>query len=108
MPHAEIKYSNDLNLPLGAMFERIEQIINQHDPGAGACKGRAYAAANYHHSHVLVEVSLLAKPSRGAAFTAALIEDVEAGVKKLINQPCAFSLLISYSPATYVTNMHRP
>ena len=108
MPHAEIKYSDDLNLPTPQIFARIEQIINDHDPTAGACKGRAYPSAQFHHSHVVVELSLLAKPNRGADFTAALMAAIETGVKELIDQPCAFSLLLSYSPSSYVTNLHKP
>lgn len=106
MPHAELKYSGDLPIDPAAILAQIEQVILTHDSAAGACKGRAFPAAVFHHSHLLVSVALLAKPHRDAAFSAALIADLEAAVKGLIPVPCAFSLVLSYSDAFYVTNAH--
>ena len=108
MPHAEIKYSADLDLPLADLFQEIERTINAHDPSAGARKGRAYPARDFHHSHILVELSLLSKPYRGAAFTAGLMEELERRIKALVPVPCAFSMALNYSGPTYVTNMHDP
>ena len=108
MPHAEIKYSADLDLPLADLFQEIERTINAHDPSAGACKGRAFPARDFHHSHILVELSLLSKPNRGAAFTAALMDELERRIKALVPVPCAFSMALNYSGPTYVTNMHDP
>ena len=69
MPHAEMKYSSDLELDSAAILAEIEAIILRHDSGAGACKGRAYPTDEYHHSHVTVSVSLLVKPHRDDAFS---------------------------------------
>jgi hypothetical protein len=108
MPHAELKYSDDLILDAGAILAEIEATILRHDAGSGACKGRAYPASVYHHSHVLVSVAMLTKEHRNEAFTAALLEDLERVIKARIKQHCHFSLGISYSTSAYVTNLHQP
>jgi len=108
MPHADLKYSADLQIDAGLIMRRIEECINTHDAGAGACKGRAYGAEVFHHTHLLVEISLLPKPHRNAEFTIALRDDLEQVIKSCLNQPCAFSLALSYSDAFYITNRFEP
>ncbi len=107
MPHAELHYSSDLSLDPQAMLERIEAVLAEHDPNAGACKGRAYPAEIYRHTHCLVTISLLAKPHRDAAFVAALSRDLEAAIKAGISEPCFFTLDIGFSSPFYVTNRHE-
>lgn len=107
MPHAEIKYTDDLALDAPSLLAEIEQIILRHDPGSGACKGRAYPAAFFLHSHFLLSISMLEKPHRDAAFTAGLMADIEAAMKSHIHQSCYFSFGLEYSAAAYVTNEHR-
>ena len=107
MAHAELKYSADLALDSEAVLADVEAVIQRHDAGSGACKGRAYPAEVFHHSHVLLELSLLTKPHRDEAFTKALMADVEAAVKAQIGQGCYFSLSVEYSGAYYVTNCHE-
>ena len=106
MPHAELKYSDDLGLDAGAVLIAIERVLQQHDAGSGECKGRAYPAAIYHHSHCLVEIAMLTKPHRDQAFTDAVIADLERAIKAHIPKPCFFSLDIRYSGAGYITNTH--
>lgn len=107
MPHAELCYSSDLSLDPGVVLRRIEEVVQAHDAGSGACKGRAYPADVFHHTHVLARLSLLAKPHRDAAFIAALSADLEAAIKACIPEPCAFTLDISFSSQIYVTNAHE-
>lgn len=107
MPHAEIKYSEELSLDTRAILAEIEHVILQHDPASGACKGRAYPCAATHHSHFLLNISMLEKPHRDAAFTSALMRDIEAAVKTHIHQSCYFSFGLEYSAANYVTNEHQ-
>lgn len=106
MPHAELSYSADLDVDAAAILREIEAVIQRHDAASGACKGRAYPAEVFHHTHILVELSLLAKPHRDAAFTKALMQDVEEAVKAMIPQPCYFSLALTYNDGFYVTNRH--
>ena len=108
MPHAEVKYSTDLEFDVQSMLQGIEKVLNDLDPTAGNCKGRAYPAAVFHHTHILVEAHLLAKPHRNAAFTARAIEALEAEVQRHLSQPCEFSLKLIYSPSTYVTYPYQP
>lgn len=107
MPHAELRYSGDLEIDARAVLARIEEVIQAHDAGSGVCKGRAYPAQVFHHTHCLVSLSLLAKPHRDAAFTEALMADVEAAVKLMLPRSCHFSLGLEYGGAYYVTNRHE-
>ncbi|MGR3678600.1 MAG: hypothetical protein ACU0AZ_11545 [Paracoccaceae bacterium] len=107
MPHAVLSYSSDLDVDAETMLQDIEAIILTHDADAGACKGRAYPAPVYHHSHAIVEISLLNKPHRDTAFMNALSADLERGIKLHLTTACAFSLDLRFSGAHYVTNMHQ-
>ncbi|MFK7746502.1 MAG: hypothetical protein AB8B47_15720 [Roseobacter sp.] len=107
MPHAELKYSADLQIDAPALLAEIEATILRHDPQSGACKGRAYPAAKFHHTHLLVSLSLLEKPHRDAAFTTALMQELETVVKTQVQQPCYFSFGLDYSRGYYVTNSHE-
>ncbi len=104
MPHAEISYSSDLSIDAHAMLQRIEDILGQHDPESGACKGRAYPAETFLHTHILIRISMLSKPIRDAAFTARLLSDLETNLKSFLSRDCYFSLAIDYSGPTYLTN----
>lgn len=108
MPHAELKYSNDLSLNTHAILAEIEAIILRHDAEAGACKGRAYPTAEFHHSHVTVTVNLLVKPHRDEAFSAALLAELEHSISALIPVPCEFSFGLQYASPFYVTRKHTP
>lgn len=108
MPHVELKYSSDLRIDAGKMMALVEERINAHDPKAGECKGRAYPTDQFHHTHLLVEVGMLTKPHRDAAFTAAVRDDLERSIKACLSQRCYFSLGISYSDDVYITNEFVP
>ncbi|WP_299722658.1 hypothetical protein [uncultured Tateyamaria sp.] len=108
MPHAELKFSADLGIDAPAVLARIEAIIQTRDAGSGECKGRAYPAAEFHHSHLLADISLLRKSHRDAAFMRALTDDLEVAIKAMIPVACFFSLNLHFSSETYVTNRHEP
>lgn len=108
MPHAEVKHSADLEFDAEGLFRTIEETILKHDPASGECKCRAYPAARYRHTHCLVSVSMLTRPHRDAAFTRALLRDLEAEVRAHLAQPCFFSLGIAYSDDAYITTQHMP
>ncbi len=106
MPHADIKYSSDLKINAEEILQAIEETILGKDTGAGACKGRAYPADQFNHTHILVTVALLQKPHRDRAFTVSLTEELEKAIKVHIHQSCAFSLSVEYNLDTYITNQH--
>jgi len=108
MPHAELKYSSDLKIDAENILTLIEARINEHDPKAGACKGRAYPAAVFHRSHILVEISMVTKPHRDEAFTLALRDALEIAIKGCLTQRCYFSLGIRYSDVVYITTEFLP
>lgn len=104
MPHAEIKYTSDLTLDTQAMMGLIETTIGNHDSGAGAVKSRAFRLDDFRHSHVIINITVLPKAHRDAAFMNALLDDLSAGLKGLIDQACAFSLELSFNGAYYATD----
>lgn len=108
MPHAELRFSSDMEIDADDILASIEETILRHSPEAGACKGRAYPAEIFRHTHFLANVGLLSKPGRDAAFTAALIADLETEIKKRLPQRCYFSLDVRFSGHDYVTNEHVP
>lgn len=105
MPHADLKYSSDLEIDAQAVLEGIEAILQKHDPGSGDCKGRAYPAPVSHHRHLIAEISLLPKAHRNEAFMAALREDLAAFLRNTLPRPCWMSLNLSFSGANYVTEV---
>lgn len=108
MPHAELKYSSDLNLDAEALLRGVEQVILAHDAGSGQCKGRAYPTDIFNHSHCLLEVSMLTKAHRDTSFTQALLQDLKAEMGKHLKQKCFISLGIQYSDENYITSEHVP
>mgnify|MGYP003119144345 CR=1 FL=1 len=106
MPQADIKYSNDLNLDCTAILASIEETIKKHDQSSGACKGRAYKADHFHHTHIYVNLAMLPKPHRDKEFTKTLISDLEKMVKQHLTQSCHFSLNLEYTGEGYITNFH--
>ena len=105
MPHAELKYSTDLDIDAGEILTQVEAMILRHDAGSGDCKGRAYPAAASHHRHVILEVSLLAKPHRDAGFVAALKSDLAAMLAGHLPRPCWVSVNLSFSGPCYHTEL---
>ncbi|MEP3347866.1 MAG: hypothetical protein ABJN34_02540 [Litoreibacter sp.] len=104
MPHAEIKYSADMNLDTQAMMGLIETTISNHDSGAGAVKSRAYRIEDYRHTHVIINITVLPKAHRDAEFMNALLNDLSSGLKAMIDQACAFSLELHFNGAYYATD----
>jgi hypothetical protein len=103
MPHAEIKYSSDLTLDTQAMMGLIETTIANHDSGAGAVKSRAFKIDDFRHTHVIVNITVLPKAHRDADFMNALLGDLSAGLKGMVDQQCAFSLELHFNGPYYDT-----
>lgn len=106
MPHCELHYSDNLEIDAKSLLVEIERVVNEHDPSARECKGRAFPTGIYHRPHLKVTVSMLTRPYRDEAFTQALMADLESCIKAQIAQSCYFSLLVEYSSDYYVTNDH--
>lgn len=104
MPHAQIKYTADMTLDTSAMLELIQTTIANHDAGAGICKGRASRIEDYKHTHVIINVTMLPKAHRDAEFMNTLLADMSAGLRAIVDQPCAFSLEIGFNGPYYVTD----
>ena len=105
MPHLDLKYSADIALDAGEVLRGVEEIIQRHDAGSGACKGRAYPAPVFQHRHLIAEISLLPKAHRDAAFMAALRDELADYLRGHLPRPCAFSLDLRFSGEHYLTEM---
>lgn len=105
MPHLDLKYSADISLDADAVLRGVEAIIQRHDAGSGACKGRAYPAPISHHRHLIAEISLLPKSHRDAAFMTALRDELADYLRGHLPSPCAFSLDLRFSGENYLTEM---
>lgn len=109
MPQADLKYSADLDIDAVGLLAAIEETIQGHDAGSGKCKGRAYPASAFHHTHVILEVGLLAKPHRDQAYTDDLMARLERTVTGFLPGPCELALKISYNPLSqYKTQAYSP
>ena len=108
MPHAEIKYSTDLNIDAKAILAEIDKVILDYDRDAGDCKGRGYPTSHYHHSHVSVSVALLAKPHRDKEFFKGLLNTLDAHIKAMIPVPCYFSLELKPLSEFYAAGPYNP
>ena len=108
MPHAELKYSGDLNLDADAVLREIEAVIQRRDAGAGVCKGRAYPTDRFNHTHCLLTVSMLTKPHRDEAWTAELLAELKAALGVLLEQRCYLSIGIEFTGSSYITAEHLP
>ena len=107
MPHADIKYSPNLQFEPQKVFAAIEDTINARHSGAGNCKCKSYPAKNSNHTHLLIEVSMLTKPHRNHDFTNSLRDAIETAVKVHLHQRCYFSLSITFTDDLYLTNGHQ-
>ncbi|MEO9653330.1 MAG: hypothetical protein ABJ360_28740 [Roseobacter sp.] len=107
MPHAELKYSQELQIEPLVILQFIEETIHGHDTTAGECKGRAYPCEFTHHKHLYLSLSMLKKPHRDDAYTSALMAKIEKGVKGKIPESCFFSFSLEYSTNADVTNWHE-
>ena len=107
MPHADIKYSPNLQFEPQKVFAAIEDTINARHSGAGNCKCKSYPAKNSNHTHLLIEVSMLTKPHRNHDFTNSLRDAIETAVKVHLHQRCYFSLSITFTDDLYLTNEHQ-
>ena len=105
MPHAQLTYSDDIDVDAAALLREIEALILRHDPSAGDTKGRAYPAQAYHHTHFKAEIALLSKPYRDAAFTAALQSDLFELIAAFLPRPCWLSVDLVYSGQGYRTEL---
>lgn len=108
MPHAELKYSADLALDAGAVLRGVEAVIARHDAGAGVCKGRAYPAAVFHHTHCLLTVSVLPKAHRDKAWSDALLALLEAELTAHLPVRCYVSIAVEFTDERYVTTEYAP
>ncbi|CUH76139.1 hypothetical protein TRM7557_00732 [Tritonibacter multivorans] len=103
MPQAELYYSQDLALDAPALLRDIEAIIHTHDPSSGACKGRAFAVADTHHRHVLLQIALLEKAHRTPAFLQALQDKLAHRIAQGLPSPTALGVELRFLSPHYLT-----
>lgn len=108
MPNIELKYSNDLDLDASAVLASIEKVIQSHDAAAANCKGLAYPAADFHHTHVILHVEILPQPHRDAVFMDALNTDLQAAIKAHLSAACFVTSNVTFTPPASLTSRFEP
>ncbi|MEO0936615.1 MAG: hypothetical protein AAFY38_00505 [Pseudomonadota bacterium] len=103
MPHARLEYSAGLALDALRVLAAVEAVLQARDPGSGDCKGRAYPAPQSHHDSVYLEVSMLPKAHRDAAWCVALRGELVTALTPLIPRPAWLSIDLRFSGAHYFT-----
>lgn len=101
MPQADLYYSSDQTLDSARLLAEIEDTIHAFDDSSGLCKGRAHAVSTYHHSHILLRLSMLPKPHRDDNFAWELGERLAALLQGNAKAPCAVNVLIRYDLVHY-------
>jgi hypothetical protein len=108
MPHVDLKFTSDLNIDATAFLVAVEKVIHGHDSNTGECKGRAYPADEFNHTHCLLEISMLTKSYRDSAYTQDLLAKLKAEMENQIGQKCFLSLGITYTGDSYITTEFVP
>ena len=108
VPHADIKCTTDLEIDVKTLMSNIEEIILQLDPKSGVCKGRVIRIEEHHHSHLNVEIRMLASKERDLEFSNELISRVNQKAKSLMTSAALVPVTLEFSPVTYVTGFYDP
>ena len=108
MPHADIKYTSDIQIDLRTLMSDIEEIILDLDPTSGACKGRALKVDKYHHSHINIEIRLFATKNRDIDLLDELINRVDSRAKALLKKAAHVTVKLEFTPLTYLTGFYDP
>ncbi len=108
MPHADIKYTNDLEMDVKILISNIEEIILHLDPSSGACKGRVIRIDEYHHPHLNIELRMFATKERNVEFSKQLISRVDQKAKSLMKSASYVTVKLEFSPVTYLTGFMIP
>ncbi|MCF6766418.1 hypothetical protein L3V82_11595 [Thiotrichales bacterium 19S3-7] len=104
MPQVELRYSQELDLKVKDIFQKIEALINQIDSTAGVCKSRAYPTAEYLHPNCYFEIMVLRKAHRDKHFMDNLLAEIESVVKPLLPEDCYYSINLNFSSDYYFTS----
>ncbi len=108
MPQLEVQYSGDLDIDAKDILVSVEAAIKDHDSGTGNVKGRALKADDFHHSGIMLTLSLAKRPNRDDAFMSELAAKLGDLLKSKISQPCNVSLTVQFLPQFHVSQEHNP
>ena len=108
MPHADIKFTTDVDIDVKTLMLDIEEIILQLDPKSGVCKGRVIRIDEYHHSHLNIELRMFASKERDVEFSNQLVSKVDQKAKLLMKSAAHVTVKLEFSPVTYLTGFHDP
>ena len=108
MPHADIKYTADIQIDVKTLMSDIEDIILDLDPTSGACKGRALKVDDYHHSHINIEIRLFATKNRDIDLLNELINRIDTRAKSFLKKAAHVTVKLEFTPLTYLTCFYDP
>lgn len=101
MPQADLFYTDDQNISPVDILREVEEVVLAHDSQAGNCKGRAHKVAEFHHSHILLRLSLLPLAHRGEPFITQLGNALTTAIKAHGHNKCAVNVQINLDLAHY-------
>lgn len=96
MPQADLQYSADIEIDAPLLLRELEAVIAAHDAAAGECKGRALPVAVTHRRHVFLQIALLEKPHRDAAFMSALQTKLFEALVAAVPSPAVVSIELRF------------
>lgn len=100
MPQADLYHTAD-QTPDADALATIEKVIHDFDDSAGDCKGRLHPVETYHHSHMLLRLSMLAKPHRDVAYAEELGQHLVEALKPYGSAPVTISVQIRFDLEHY-------
>ena len=103
MPQLDVQYTGDLEIDAKDILGSVETLVKEHDSGTGNVKGRALKVADFHHSSLMLTLSLVKRPHRDDAFMSALAADLSDLLGSKISQPCNVSLTVQFLPQFHVS-----
>lgn len=101
MPQADLHYTADQSLNAPALLAEIERIIHANDDTSGYCKGRGHRIEAFHHSHLLLRLSMLPKPHRDADYARDLGAKLATALQTQATAPCAVNVQIRFDLEHY-------
>ncbi|CTQ55810.1 hypothetical protein LP7551_04357 [Roseibium album] len=101
MPQADLYFTSDQTLDAAGLLSNIEETIRKFDDTSGLCKGRAHRAMDYHHSHILLRLSMLPKDHRDDAFANELGQKLAGLLQSAAKVPCAINVQVRFDLVHY-------
>jgi hypothetical protein len=103
MPQVDIQYSSEPNLDLDKICTVVNDTIEELDGPGRDCKIRTHTATASSQPSMFINIGLLEKPYRDAAFQKKLIDSVMKNIAPLINSGASLAVNIYFLNNAYMS-----